>query len=251
MSGIGSIQSQVFRPLPDVLRADAIVDRLTTAISLGLLRQGEQLPVENRLTALFGVATATVRDALQTLRESGIIETRRGRSGGTFIVRVPETNQHTLQTRILELSMSELRDLEDEQVSNGLATIRLALERGDPSDFDRLERIANQMGDAKSSAACVRADSRFHIELAVIAQSERLMATAMRLLTESVESLWSVLEAESDREWAVRDHLAIATAMRNGDLENAQTALREHIRRNTYRVTAWRLNELYPAKGEA
>lgn len=249
MFSVGVIQSQVFRPLPDALRAEAIVERITTAISLGLLRQGEQLPVENQLTALFGVATATVRDALKSLRESGIIETRRGRSGGTFIVRVPPSNQTNLQSRILELSMSDLRDLEDEQVSNGLALVRLALERGDPSDFDRLERIAKQLGNAKDQASCVRADSRFHIELAVIAQSERLMTSSMRLLGESVESLWSILNFESDREWALRDHLSIAAAMSSGDLFKAQNALRDHMRRNTYRVTAWRMNALYPSGG--
>jgi len=40
-----------------VLRADAIVDRLSTAISLGMIRQGEQLPVENQLTVMFGGAS--------------------------------------------------------------------------------------------------------------------------------------------------------------------------------------------------
>ncbi len=246
MNVLRGIQSQVFRPLPDVLRADAIVERLSSAISLGLLRRGEQLPVENQLTVMFGVATATVRDALQTLRDQGLIETRRGRSGGTFIIGTPKANPKALHDRLLTLSMAELRDLEDEHVATGLAAVRLVIERALPRDVDRLDRIIRTMISAESTDACMRADSRFHIELAALAQSERLMATQMRLLTESIEIVWNVLTVESDREWTVSDHLAILTAIRAGDVATAQRAVRDHTARDFYRLIDARLDSLYP-----
>ena len=249
MGQLSGVQSQVFRPLPDVLRSEAIVERLTTAITLGLLRQGEQLPVENQLTAMFGVATATVRDALQSLRDQGIIETRRGRSGGTFIVGTPVSNSAALEKRLVGLSMAELRDLSDEQASNGMAAVRLAAERSSTRDIERLESIASLVATADSAAACVRADSRFHIEIAVLAQSERLMQTEMRLLSESVEILWSVLDWKADREWAAADHLAIVKALREGDIDAAQSAVRDHVSRNTYRLVEHRLDAMYPTGG--
>ncbi|MFM2412651.1 MAG: hypothetical protein RLZZ587_984 [Actinomycetota bacterium] len=249
MGQLSGVQSQVFRPLPDVLRAEAIVERLTTAISLGLLRQGEQLPVENQLTTMFGVATATVRDALQTLRDQGIIETRRGRSGGTFIVGTPIAKPELLHQRLVNLSMAELRDLSDEQASNGMAAVRLAHERASAHDFDRLDSIGQLVATADSPGACIRADSRFHIEIAVLAQSERLMQTEMRLLSESVEILWSVLDWKADRDWAAADHRAIATALRSGDVNRAQSAVREHVSRNTYRLVEYRLDAMYPTGG--
>jgi DNA-binding FadR family transcriptional regulator len=229
-----------------VLRADAIVDRLSTAISLGLIRQGEQLPVENQLTAMFGVATATVRDALQTLRERGIIETRRGRSGGTFIIGTPSKDPRVLRERLTALSMAELRDMEDEQLATGLAAVRLVVERAFPHDIDRLERIARTMAEATTTDACMRADSRFHIELAALAQSERLASTQMRLLTESSEILWSILEVAEDRDWTMADHLEIVTAVRAGDITAAENAVRLHTSRDFYRLVAARLDSLYP-----
>jgi DNA-binding FadR family transcriptional regulator len=246
VSEIIGFRSQVFRPLPEVLRADAIVDRLSTAISLGLIRQGEQLPVENQLTAMFGVATATVRDALQTLRERGIIETRRGRSGGTFIIGTPSTDPRVLRERLTALSMAELRDMEDEQLATGLAAVRLVVERAFPHDIDRLERIARTMAEATTTDACMRADSRFHIELAALAQSERLASTQMRLLTESSEILWSILEVAEDRDWTMADHLEIVTAVRAGDITAAENAVRLHTSRDFYRLVAARLDSLYP-----
>ena len=243
---LSGVHSQVFRPLPDVLRAEAIVARLSTAISLGLLRRGEQLPVENQLTTMFGVATATVRDALQELRDQGIIETRRGRSGGTFIVGYPRTNGEALRQRLLRLSMAELRDMEDEHLATALAAAQLVIERAFPHDIDRLERIARTMGEATTTESCLRADSRFQAELAVLSQSERLLATQMRLLTESIEIVWTVLTVESDKQWTMNDHLAIVTALREGNLAAAQRAIREHISRDFYRLVAARLDTLYP-----
>lgn len=247
MGQLSGVQSQVFRPLPDVLRAEAIVDRLTTAITLGLLRHGEQLPVENQLTSMFGVATATVRDALQTLRDQGIIETRRGRSGGTFIVGTPTPQPDALRQRLVGSSMAELRDLGDEQSANGMAAVRLAMERASENDLDRLASIAELVATADTPAACVRADSRFHIEIAVLAQSERLMQTEMRLLSESVEILWSVLDPLRDREWSAAEHRGIVTAMRSGDVDAAQSAVRDHVSRNLYRIVDHRLDAIYPA----
>jgi DNA-binding FadR family transcriptional regulator len=246
VSEITGFRSLVFRPLPEVLRADAIVDRLSTAISLGLLRHGEQLPVENQLTVMFGVATATVRDALQTLRKQGIIETRRGRSGGTFIIGTPHTRDGVLRDRLTALSMAELRDMEDEQLATGLAAVRMVVERAFPHDIDRLERITRSMGEATTTEACMRADSRFHIELAALAQSERLVSTQMRLLTESSEILWSILTVESDRDWTLSDHLQIVSAVRAGDIVAAEHAIREHTSRDFYRLVAARLDALYP-----
>lgn len=246
MSGIIGFRSQVFRPLPEVLRADAIVDRLSTAISLGLIRQGEQLPVETQLTVMFGVATATVRDALQTLRDQGIIETRRGRSGGTFVSGTPSCNVGELRGRLTAMTMAELRDMEDAQLAAGLAVVRLAIERAFPHDIDRLERIARTMGDATTTAACMRADFRFHIELAALTQSERLVRAQMLLLTESSEILWSILDVAFDRDWAMADHLDIVAAVRAGDIDAAQNAIRMHASRDFYRLVAARLDWIYP-----
>jgi DNA-binding GntR family transcriptional regulator len=145
--------------------------------------------------------------------------------------------------------MAELRDLADEQASNGMAAVRLAIERASDHDFDRLSSIADLVSKADSAAACVRADSRFHIEIAVLAQSERLMQTEMRLLSESVEILWSVLDASADREWAAADHRAIVSAMRAGDVDAAQIAVRDHVSRNLYRLVDHRLDAMYPTGG--
>lgn len=247
MTELNGIRAYVFRPLPDMLRADAITQRLTTAIALGLIRQGEQLPVENQLTVMFGAASATVRDALQTLRESGIIATRRGRSGGTFVVGTPIFDTESLHARLKDLSMAELRDLGDELAAVAVATIRLANERAVAHDFPRLIMLAQSISTAEDLAACSRADSRFHIELAVLAQSERLMRSELRLQSETVELLWSAQSVEPDRIFAMAEHVAIAEALRTEDVHRAETLAVQHVNRNIYRMIEAKMTLTYPS----
>ncbi|MFL6607198.1 MAG: winged helix-turn-helix domain-containing protein, partial [Pseudomonas sp.] len=70
-------------------KTESVTRRLIEMIDLGLLVEGEQLPSENSLSTQLGVATVTLRDALAALRERGVIETRRGRNGGSFICAAP------------------------------------------------------------------------------------------------------------------------------------------------------------------
>jgi hypothetical protein len=57
-------QLQIYRCLPAIERADAIIDRLSIAVALGLLKVGERLPPEAALSEMFGVGGATLREAL-------------------------------------------------------------------------------------------------------------------------------------------------------------------------------------------
>src|SRR5690349_11439965 len=79
----------VFAPLTPGGRAAAVTRRLRDAIVLGVLGDGEQLPSEVELAEALGVAPVTARESLQSLRQLGLVTTRRGRGGGSF-VRTPE-----------------------------------------------------------------------------------------------------------------------------------------------------------------
>jgi DNA-binding GntR family transcriptional regulator len=71
----------------------------------------------------------------------------------------------------------------------------------------------------------------------------------MRLLSESVEILWAVLDHTADGARAEVDHRAIVSALRRGDVAASQNAVREHITRNMYRIVEHRLNAMYPTGG--
>src|SRR5260221_7764127 len=101
-------------PLAATGRADEVVQRVSHAIQLGLFVNGEQLPPETEFAAQLGVSAMTLREALATLREQGLVETRRGRTGGTFVRRPLTPPVDVLRARLNAMTTSVLRDLIDE-----------------------------------------------------------------------------------------------------------------------------------------
>ncbi len=231
-------QSQIYRSLPEIERADAIVERISKAIALGLLKVGERLPPEAALSEMFGVGGATLREALSELRERGVVETRRGRSGGTFVVNQPEPETDIMREWFLTTSISEIRDIGDEHSAIAAATIRLACERAEAHDFERLQELARALVLAETPETRASADSRFHIELAVSAQSPRLANAEIRLQEETVRQLWApfaVAEAY-DPELATAEHLELVRAVAQDHPERAQKLTLDHIRRNIFHL---------------
>ena len=65
----------------------AIADTLTAEIGAGHYRPGDKLPTEAALSARFGVNRHTVRHALASLAEAGLVHSRRG--AGVFVAQRP------------------------------------------------------------------------------------------------------------------------------------------------------------------
>lgn len=236
MASPSSFQSQIYRSLPEIERADAIVDRITKAIGLGLLKVGERLPPEAALSEMFGVGGATLREALGELRERGIVETRRGRSGGTFVVSQPRTQTDVIRDWFLSTSISEIRDIGDEHSAIAATTVRLACERAEAHDFERLQELARALVLADTPEVRAPADSRFHIEVAIAAQSPRLANAEIRLQEETVQQLWTPLTVTFDPEQATAEHLELVRAIAQDEPEKAQKLVLEHIRRNIFHL---------------
>lgn len=59
--------------------------RIALAIQLGLLSEGEQLPLDAEIASTMEVSEITVRRALKSLADEKVLTRRRGRRGGTFV----------------------------------------------------------------------------------------------------------------------------------------------------------------------
>src|SRR5688500_18280290 len=76
----------VWRPVRGGNAFEITVARLAQAIKLGLVAEGDRLPAERDLAEQLQVSRVTLREAIRALREAGFLESRRGRTGGTFVV---------------------------------------------------------------------------------------------------------------------------------------------------------------------
>jgi len=87
----------------------------------------------------------TLREALAILREAGLVETRRGRSGGTFVSGSPPRNAAIPPSPLRP--DAELRDFPDYRVALEGGAAALAAERATPEQVKYLAELAAQMDD--------------------------------------------------------------------------------------------------------
>lgn len=62
---------------------DLVCQSLQSQIASGKLKEGDKLPSENDMAAMFGVSRLTVRLAIQKLNAMGVLDTRQG--SGTYV----------------------------------------------------------------------------------------------------------------------------------------------------------------------
>src|SRR3954463_6579276 len=111
------------------LLGETVARRVGSAISLGLLAPGEQLPAEAELATQLNVSTVTLRDALAELRRLGLVETRRGRGGGSFVRSRGDALPERAEARLAELATTDLRELGDAAGAVAATAARLAASR--------------------------------------------------------------------------------------------------------------------------
>ncbi len=124
------------------------------------------------------------------LRQQGLVETRRGRTGGTFVRRPTAPQVGLLRDRLRATSLGELRDLTDEQSAVSGTAARLAATRASTVSVRRLLTLADQLSAAATPGARIMADGRFHIEVAIASKSPRLTALEVALQERVAELLW-------------------------------------------------------------
>jgi GntR family transcriptional repressor for pyruvate dehydrogenase complex len=221
-------RAALFAPLDQTGRAEAVTRRLVDAITLGLLADAEQLPTETELAAQFGVSTVTVREALVALRQHGLVETRRGRGGGSFVRAPADSPVAPWRERLRAVSLADLRDVGDHYIAVAGAAARLAAERSSAEDLVRLELAAEDIRAATGPAAS-RAERHFHLEVAAAAQSPRLTHHELLLQGEQGGLLWLPIGHRDDPEAGYAVHRAIVGAIARGDGDLARTLTEEHV----------------------
>ncbi len=219
-----------------------IADKISQSISLGMISVGGRLPTETELASQFGVAVATLRKALATLRERGIVETRRGRSGGTFVVQAPYPNDQSLHDLLASVSIASLRDLADEHAAIAAATAKLATERTSPGRRTKLAELAFRAREAKTAQLQSFSDSRFHIEIAVLSQSQRLLTAEQRMQTEISPLLWFGRHPRVSPQLAFNEHLEIVMAIEQGRAEDARVLAERHVMDNIRSIVETKLS---------
>jgi DNA-binding FadR family transcriptional regulator len=205
----------------------AVVRRLRSAISLGLLSDGDKLPREADLARELGVSTFSLREALSVLRGDGLIVTRPGKNGGSF-VRVPPEPLPLANDELGRLSSAELRDLGDWRQMLIATAAGLAAARATQSNIERLACYGDQVATAADNDEARRAYARYHVELAAAAQSARLSRAEFGMHEEFDWLAGLILSDTARRRDSAAALHALTSAVRTRDPQAARDAAEQH-----------------------
>jgi GntR family transcriptional repressor for pyruvate dehydrogenase complex len=75
-----------FTPIASQRAFEDIAAQIRNLVARGQLKPGDRLPAERNLSAMFNVSRNTLREALRALELAGMIELRKGASGGAFVL---------------------------------------------------------------------------------------------------------------------------------------------------------------------
>jgi GntR family transcriptional regulator, transcriptional repressor for pyruvate dehydrogenase complex len=215
----------VFEPVRPATTFEETVERLGTAIRIGLLSPGDRLPSERGLAERLGISRSTLRQALTTLVQSGHLVSARGRSGGTFVAERPplaETNGKPLG----EDAWAVL----DHRVAIELGATILAAERAEEEHLDRLGELVGQMVDATCFEDYRRADIRFHIDIAEAARSPRLVRAMTEVQGQMSDLIALIPHPEQVLTHSNAQHERLVRHLGRREAGAAVSLMREHIR---------------------
>jgi DNA-binding FadR family transcriptional regulator len=237
----------LFGPLGSTDVSSAVVHRLRAAIGLGLLAHGRRLPREADLATEMGITTFALREALATLRRQGLLVTKAGKYGGSFVVHPPD-NDELERAELLSLSSPELRDLGDWRQMLASHAAALAAHRASPTNVLTLRTYADRVREARTGPEARRAHGRFHLELASAAQSMRL-TRAEFAVHEQIDWLFGLaLRSRKERVDSARTLSTVVDALQKQDPVAARAAAESYVATLVKRLAQLRLELI--ASGE-
>jgi GntR family transcriptional regulator, transcriptional repressor for pyruvate dehydrogenase complex len=213
----------VFQPVAPPTTFEETVERLGTAIRLGLLSPGTRLPPERELADELNIARSTLRQALTTLVQSGHLVSVRGRAGGTFVAEEPPLATQTTP------SEEEMRAVLDYRVAVETGAVMLAAERVTEADLDRLSEQVSLMDEAEQFEDYRRGDVRFHIAVAEASHSGRLVAAMTEVQGDMSDLIGLIAHPEEVLTRSNQQHRKLCQLIERGDGGKAAQLMREHL----------------------
>lgn len=210
---------------------EQIVGFIREAIETSQLRPGDRLPTEKELAAQFGVSRPTVREALKVLEALNVLRSSTGPSGGIYVkeldgLGVADTLKDSL-AMLLNIDRINLQELGSTREAIEIPVAGMAAIHRTEDDLARLEACIT--ADQKKDTVAIVSDIEFHRRVAECS-SNRLMSILIDALHRTVEKTIREYDLPDVKTRSQEQHRRIVEAIRNQDRDEAEAAMRDHLR---------------------
>lgn len=215
--------------------SEQVLERLHDMIRKHELKPGDHMPSERVLMERFGVGRPAVREALQSLHNSGLITITHGERS-----RVNEISASTvlhqsdeLARLLISAAPGNLDHLKHARQLFELGMVRVAVERASAADIaklrDLVERQRAQLGNAN---AFIAADMAFHRKLASLSDNPIILSVSDAMLGWLFEYHVGLLHRSGGEEITLHEHAQIVDHIEAHDTDAAIDEMRRHLERS-------------------
>jgi DNA-binding FadR family transcriptional regulator len=211
-----------------------VLERLMERIRAGEIAPGAQLPSERELMEIYGVGRPAIREALQTLERSGIVEIVHGErarvvvpTAERLIGQIAGGAMHMLRTQ-----PDMLGHLREARLFLETGTARMAAERATEEQIARLQlNIAQHRASMVNLEKFIERDMAFHREIAQISGNPIYPAIVESMFRWASEYYRHLVRAPGAEELTLSEHQRIVDAIAKHDGDAAAAAMHAHLSR--------------------
>jgi GntR family transcriptional repressor for pyruvate dehydrogenase complex len=171
--------------------SDNIIAQIRDSILSGRLKPGDRLASEKELIAQFGVSKATMREALRVLEVMGLVEIRKGTSGGAFVAEVDMKTTINSIINFIHFKPVSVKEITMLRYFIEPAVARIACIKRTDDDIEHLQNITGEV--VSFGPAEISREIGFHRYLARMTGN-----TLLILLIDFVDNLLSTMKTELD-----------------------------------------------------
>jgi len=224
----------VFKKIQQGRIYEQIVNQVLEALLRGDLKPKDKLPSENELSLIFGVSRVTVREAIRSLEQLGVVEVRRGNTGGAYIKKV---NMDELVQQIANAlciagvtfqHLAEARELLEEMIISKLALFNL-----NSKHIQRLKKL-NEMAKKHYKEGKNRerllTNFKFHGAIAEITRNPLIVFMHKLISKLSIGFFENVVPSDGMIQNTLKYHDELINLLEKGDFVKASLLCSRHIK---------------------
>lgn len=218
-----------FLPIQRFAAAHLAVQQLREMVVNGTLQPSRVLPPERELAVQLGVSRSTLREAIRALELVNVLESKQG--SGTFVTSLEPSLLVEPISILFDTNRSSLLELFEarEVLETGIA--RLSAQRITEDELMTLEHVVEESsGCVDDPLAFLALDLRLHELIATACHNTLLIKMADSVAALARESRNRTTRIDAVRHRALEDHRALAKALRARDPDDAETAMKAHLR---------------------
>jgi GntR family transcriptional repressor for pyruvate dehydrogenase complex len=208
-----------------------LYEQIANALEKAIIRSSskiEKLPSEQELSKRFSVSRTVIREAMKVLKERGLIVSRNGE--GSYLSKPNHDTISNAINRMIQIDNISDDDLYNMRIILESAGAKLAAQFAKPEDIEHLEFTIQQMSETPlPTDKRLLFDSDFHITIAKASNNQllRMFVEVMTILLR--DYMIKGLPHPSYIQRTLREHKKIVSAIKSGDVEKAEAAIRDHL----------------------